>query len=168
MVTGDHRFAAQYIADQVGILPERIFASVTPAGKSDRVRLLQEQGHVVAVIGDGVNDAPALVQADIGVAVGCGTDVALESADVVLVRSDLRDVIVALDLARTTFRRIKLNYVWAFGYNLLAIPLASGMFFPLMLVRMPPVVAGLAMMFSSLSVLCSSLALHLYKRPVIA
>ena len=126
MVTGDQEKAAKCIAGQVGVRPGNVLAGVTPAGKIEKVRELQQRrGLTVAMVGDGVNDAPALAQADVGVAVGCGTDVALESASVVLVHNDLRDVLTAMDLARTVFRRIKLNFVWAFGYNLLMIPFVS-------------------------------------------
>jgi Cu+-exporting ATPase len=142
-----------------------VYAEVLPAGKADLVRQLQSDGTVVAMVGDGINDSPALAAADVGMAIGAGTDIAIEAADCVLIKSNLEDVITAVDLSRTTFRRILLNYVWAVGYNLLGIPIAAGLLYPGLKLRLPPWVAGAAMAFSSVSVVCSSLLLRRYRRP---
>jgi Cu+-exporting ATPase len=162
MITGDNRRTAAAIASELGIT--NVYSEVLPDEKGKRVQQLQQKGHKVAMVGDGVNDAVALTQADVGIALGAGTDVAIESADVVLMQSDLRDVITAIDLSRHVYQRIVLNFVWAFGYNVLMIPLAAGMFVWAHL-YLDPMVAGGAMIVSSLTVLASSLLLRLYKKP---
>ncbi|KAL4443875.1 hypothetical protein ABPG75_011612 [Micractinium tetrahymenae] len=164
MVTGDGWTTARAIAAKLGITD--VHAEVLPAGKAERIRTLQEGGRrSVAMVGDGINDSVALAQADVGIAIGSGTDVAVEAADYVLMRSDLEDVLVAIDLSKRTFRRIRLNYVWAFGYNLCAVPIAAGALYPPLHFQLPPWVAGAAMALSSVTVVCSSLALRRYRRP---
>lgn len=163
MLTGDNTRTAQAIAGQAGI--SRVFAQVLPKDKADKVRELQDQGLVVAMVGDGINDSPALAQADVGIAIGGGTDIAIESASIVLLKSDLRDVLTSIDISSKTFSRIKLNFCMAFGYNLVALPFAAGVFFPLIKVALPPWGAGLAMACSSVSVVLSSLQLKFYKPP---
>ena len=151
---------------------KRVVAEALPADKVDAVRVAQRdarasgRGGAVLVVGDGVNDAPAMAASDLGIAVGAGTDVALEAAGVVLVRSDLRDVVAALDISRVTFRRIKLNLFFSLAYNALGIPIAAGALFPVIGTRLPPEVAALAMALSSVSVVLSSLHLSTYRPPV--
>lgn len=148
---------------QVGITDVR--AEVMPAGKADVVRSLQKDGSVVAMVGDGINDSPALAAADVGMAIGAGTDIAIEAADYVLMRSSLEDVITAIDLSRKTFSRIRLNYVFAMAYNVVAIPVAAGLLFPWLGIKLPPWVSGACMALSSVSVVCSSLLLRRYRKP---
>jgi Cu+-exporting ATPase len=163
MCTGDNRTTASVVAAELGI--SHVHAEVLPMDKFNLVKQLQEQGHVVGMVGDGINDSPALAQADLSVAIGTGTDVAVEAAQVVLVKDNLRDIYTALDLSQVTFSRIRYNFVWALGYNLLGIPVAMGMFYPLFQVRLPPTLAGAAMAMSSVSVVMSSLLIKWYKRP---
>ncbi|KAF3790266.1 Copper-transporting ATPase [Nymphaea thermarum] len=165
MVTGDNLRTARAIAKEVGI--SHVEAEVMPAGKAEAIRSLQKGGRVVAMVGDGINDSPALAAADVGMAIGAGTDIAIEAADYVLMRSNLEDVITAIDLSRKTFARIRWNYVFAIGYNILAIPLAAGALFPVLKMRLPPWVSGACMAFSSVSVVCSSLLLRRYRRPTL-
>ena len=165
LITGDNKLCAGAVAKQCGIDMMNVLAEVTPAGKKSEVSRLQARGAIVCMVGDGVNDSPALAQANLGIAVGCGTDVAIEAASVVLVRDDLRDVVVSLDLARVTFNRIRLNFVWAMGYNCLGIPVAAGLLFPVWHLQLPPAAAGLCMAMSSVSVVTSSLMLKNYQPP---
>lgn len=164
MVTGDNERTAKAVGKELHI--DTVMANVSPTGKAEVIEELRADGDVVAMVGDGVNDSPALASADVGIAIGAGTDIAIEAANYVLMRSDISDVLTAIDLSRTTVERIKLNYIWAMGYNLLAIPIAAGALFPLFHMRMPPWLAGLAMALSSVSVVTSSLLLRGYKRPV--
>jgi Cu+-exporting ATPase len=167
MCTGDNKRTALAIAQQIGLAADCVVSESLPSDKYELVKRLQMEGHVVAMIGDGINDSPALVQADLGMSVGAGTDIAMEAADIVLVKNDLRDVLVALDLSRATLRRIRLNFVWALGYNLVGIPIAAGVFYPAIQLRLPPELAALAMALSSVSVICSSLLLKRYTKPII-
>jgi len=159
MLTGDNELVAQAIADQVGI--DTVIANVLPKDKADQVKHLQ-MNEVVAFVGDGINDAPALATADVGIAMGSGTDVAIESGDIVLVKNDLLDVVKALELSKKTFNRIKLNLFWAFIYNAIGIPIAAGIFVSLGLI-LSPELAGLGMALSSISVVGSSLLLNKVK-----
>lgn len=156
MLTGDNEQVAQQIAKQVGI--DRVIAGVLPNQKAEQVKLLQQQGEKVAFVGDGINDAPALSTAEVGIAMGGGTDIAIESGGIILVQNDLRGVVSALSLADKTFKRIKLNLFWALIYNLIGIPIAAGLFVGLGL-QLTPEIAALAMAFSSVSVVTSSLLL---------
>ncbi|KAH1041573.1 hypothetical protein GYH30_024098 [Glycine max] len=163
MVTGDNWRTARAVAKEVGIQDVR--AEVMPAGKADVVRSFQKDGSIVAMVGDGINDSPALAAADVGMAIGAGTDIAIEAAEYVLMRNSLEDVITAIDLSRKTFTRIRLNYVFAMAYNVVAIPVAAGVFYPSLGIKLPPWVAGACMALSSVSVVCSSLLLKRYRRP---
>ncbi|OYW84467.1 hypothetical protein B7Z17_04045 [Candidatus Saccharibacteria bacterium 32-49-10] len=155
MITGDNEGTARAIAKQVGI--DEVIANVLPGDKADHVKALQAGGKV-AFVGDGINDAPALAQADLGIAMGSGTDVAIEAGGIVLVRNDLQDAVKALRLSQKTFSRIKQNLFWAFAYNTAGIPIAAGIFSGIGL-TLNPAIAGLAMAFSSVSVVLSSLLL---------
>ena len=165
LVTGDNSRTAAAVARQLGLPQENVIAEAVPAAKLEKVQELQRRGKVVAMVGDGINDSPALAQADVGIAMGTGTDIAAEAADMVLIRGDMADVCVAIDLSRTIFNRIKLNYVWALLYNSLGIPIAAGVFYPIWQIGLPPTLAAIAMALSSISVVCSSLLLKLYKPP---
>jgi Cu+-exporting ATPase len=166
MMTGDGMNTALAVAKQVGIKPDAVWASMSPKGKASVVtELMKKEGCGVAMVGDGINDSPALVAATVGIALNSGTSVAIEAADIVLMRSDLLDVVAALHLSRSIFRTIRRNLVWACIYNVLGIPLAMGLFLPLG-IYMHPMMAGAAMAFSSVSVVSSSLMLRWWKRPV--
>jgi Cu+-exporting ATPase len=157
MLTGDTRPTAEAVARQAGIA--RVLAGVLPEDKATEVARLRRADHLVAMVGDGINDAPALARADVGIAMGSGTDVAIEAADVTLMRGDLRGVVAALDLSRRTMRIVRENLAWAFGYNVVLIPVAAGVLYPLGGVLLSPILAGAAMAFSSVSVVTNSLRL---------
>ena len=160
MLTGDDARTAHAIAARLGI--DRVIAGVLPAEKRAHVERLQKEGHCVAMIGDGVNDAPALVQADLGIAIGAGTDVAVDSADAVLVRSDLLDAVSAIRLSRSVMRNIKENLFWAFFYNVIGIPLAAGVLYPSLGIKLSPMIGAAAMSLSSVCVVLNALRLRFF------
>ena len=161
MLTGDNKKTAEAIRKQLGIT--RAVAEVLPQDKEKEIRKIQEQGRKVAMIGDGINDAPALARADVGIAIGAGTDVAIESADIVLIRSDLLDAVTAVQLSKATIKNIKQNLFWAFIYNTIGIPLAAGVFYGILGWKLNPMFAGAAMSLSSVSVVSNALRLKFFK-----
>ena len=193
MVTGDNSRTARAISQKLGLSPDRVISEALPVAKVRQVKKLQKEGHSVAMVGDGINDSPALAQADVGMSLGTGAEIAAEASDLVLVRGHVADVCTALDLSRVIFRRIQWNFVWSLLYNCLGIvssfisnicgrsfnathsyiccyrlqPIAAGVFYPFVHTRLPPTLAALAMALSSLSVVCNSLALRLYQPPKI-
>ncbi|HDH27969.1 MAG TPA: HAD family hydrolase [Euryarchaeota archaeon] len=156
MLTGDNRQTAEWVSKELGL--DTFFAEVLPHQKSEKVKELQRQGKKVAMVGDGINDAPALIQADVGIAIGTGTDVAIESADVVLIKNDPRDVVKLIRLSKATMKKMKENLVWATGYNALAIPVAAGVLFPFGILLRPEL-AALIMAGSSIIVVTNAVLL---------
>ncbi|HLW61755.1 MAG TPA: heavy metal translocating P-type ATPase [bacterium] len=165
MLTGDTRAAAAAIAAAVGIEPDHTLAEVLPADKAATIRSLQAEGHIVAMVGDGINDAPALAQADLGVAIGTGTDVAMAASDITLIGGDVRGIVTAIALCRTTVGVIRQGLGWAFAYNLLLIPVAMGVLYPVIHVLLSPVLAAAAMAMSSVSVVTNALRLRRFRPP---
>jgi len=162
MLTGDNRKTAEAIRREAGI--NRVIAELLPDGKADEIRKLRDEGRVIAMIGDGINDAPALAAADLGIAIGAGTDIAIESADIVLMKSDLRDAVTALSLGKAVIRNIRQNLFWALIYNTLGIPLAAGAFYVLAGWKLSPMFAAAAMSFSSISVVLNALRLNMFRK----
>lgn len=163
MITGDNERTAKAIARQLGIDEDKIMAQVLPQDKAKKVKELQEKGKIVAMVGDGINDAPALAQSDIGIAVGAGTDVAKETGGIVLIKNDLRDVVTAIDLSKKTVRKMKENLFWAFIYNITLIPVAAGILYPFFGILLNPIYAAIAMALSSITVVGNSMLLNKYK-----
>ncbi len=166
MLTGDNYRTARAVALDIGIPTANVIADVLPGEKIEFVKQLRSKGEHVAFVGDGINDSPALAEASIGIAIGSGSQIAHEAAGIVLMNSRLTDLLVAMDLAKIIYTRIQLNFLWALGYNTIAIPVAAGVFYPITHKALPPYVAALAMALSSVSVLASSLSLNRYKPPV--
>ena len=161
MLTGDNAKTAEAIRRQVGV--DRVVAEVLPQDKEKEIRRLQDSGKKVAMVGDGINDAPALARADVGIAIGAGTDVAIESADIVLMKSDLLDVSTAIQLSKAVIRNIKQNLFWAFFYNLIGIPLAAGVWYPLLGWKLNPMFGAAAMSLSSVCVVTNALRLNWFR-----
>ncbi|MEE9592021.1 MAG: HAD-IC family P-type ATPase, partial [Thermoplasmata archaeon] len=161
MLTGDNERTARAIAAQLGI--EEVMAEVLPGEKAERIKQLQQDGHSVGMVGDGINDAPALAQADVGIAIGGGTDVAREAGGIVLMKDDVRDVVAAVQLSRRTYSKIRQNLFWAFAYNTALIPVAAGILFPFINLLLDPIFAGAAMAFSSTTVVTNSLLLKRFQ-----
>jgi len=165
MLTGDNFRTARSVAHDLGIPTANVMADVLPAGKIEYIKWLRSEGERVLMVGDGINDSPALAEADVGIAIGSGTQIAHEAAGIILVNSKLTDLLVAIDLAKTVYSRIRLNLLWALGYNSLGIPIAAGILYPITHKALPPYVAAFAMALSSVSVLVSSLSLNRYQAP---